>query len=343
VARERGLRRRVDDWPDVGVRLDRVAHFQLGERTSQDLQDARRGPFVDEEDALRRAALAGALEGGDDRVVDHLLGKRRRIDEHGVHAAGLGDERHDRPLARRERGVDALRRLDRAGEGDAGDAGIGDERHADRFAVADGNDRRVGRNAGLAQDLDRAHAGARRLLRRLRDHRVAGGERSGDLSGEDGEREVPRADAGEDAAAVQVQLVALPGGSGKDAWLGEVAPRLQRVIAAEVSRLPHLGHRVGIGAAAFTHDERDELGDAPFEELRCRFEVSGARLGWRARPALERLRCAANGRLQFARGRIPHWCERPVTRDPALQGVQHVAPREIEAERVQAIRIQIAR
>src|SRR5207253_9588253 len=57
--------------------------------------------------------------------------------------------------------VDALRRLHRAGEGDAGDARIGDERRADGLTVADHGNRGVGRDAGLPQDLDRAHADAR--------------------------------------------------------------------------------------------------------------------------------------------------------------------------------------
>ena len=74
---------------------------------------------------------------------------------------------------------------------------------ADGLAGADHAARGVGRDAGLVEDLERAQADARRLLGGLGDHGVAGGERGGDLAGEDGEREVPRADAGEHAAAVQ--------------------------------------------------------------------------------------------------------------------------------------------
>src|SRR5205085_4030083 len=138
----------------------------------------------------------------------------RGVDQHRVHAAGLGDQRHDGAVAPRERLVDEARGLHRAGEGYAGDARIRDERRADRLTIADDALRGVGRDAGFAQDLDRAQADARRLLRRLGDNRVAGGESGRDLAGEDGEGKVPRADAGEDAPAVQMQLVALAGGTG---------------------------------------------------------------------------------------------------------------------------------
>ncbi len=45
------------------------------------------------EHAQRRAALAGALEGRGDDVAHRLLGQRGRVDDHGVEAAGLGDQR----------------------------------------------------------------------------------------------------------------------------------------------------------------------------------------------------------------------------------------------------------
>ncbi len=53
----------------------------------------------------RRAALAGGAERRGDDVVGHLLGQRGGVDDHGVDAAGLGDQRHDRAaLCRPARG-----------------------------------------------------------------------------------------------------------------------------------------------------------------------------------------------------------------------------------------------
>ncbi len=73
--------------------------------------------------AQRRAALAGGAEGGGDDVVGHLLGQRGGVDDHGVDAAGLGDQRRDRPVLGGERAVDDAGDLGRAGEDNAGDAG----------------------------------------------------------------------------------------------------------------------------------------------------------------------------------------------------------------------------
>ena len=71
------------------------------------------------------------------------------------------------------------------------------------------------RHAGLVQQLRREEGRDRRLLGGLGEDGVAGGERGGDLAGEDRQREVPRRDAGEGAAAVQRQHVALAGRPGK--------------------------------------------------------------------------------------------------------------------------------
>ena len=95
--------------------------------------------------------------------------------------------------------------------------GSRDQRRADGLAVADHAARGVGAGCRPRSRIStRTQRDARRLLGGLGDHGVAGGERGGDLAGEDGEREVPRADAGEHAAAVQAQLVALAGGPGKE-------------------------------------------------------------------------------------------------------------------------------
>ena len=68
-------------------------------------------------------------------------------------------------------------------------------------------DQRVCGNARLVQELHRAIRDERRLLGGLRDHRVAGGERGGDLSHEDRQRKVPRADADEGTASRELQAI----------------------------------------------------------------------------------------------------------------------------------------
>ncbi len=93
------------------------------------------------------------------------------------------------------------------------------------------------------------HGGDHRgLLRRLGDHRVAGRQRGGDLAEEDRQREVPRADAGKHAAAVQTQFVRSPVGPGSSGSANRSAAR--GVVAAEIDRLAHFGQRIGDRLAA---------------------------------------------------------------------------------------------
>ncbi len=89
----------------------------------------------------------------------------------------------------------------------------------------------LARDAGFVQQAHGRERDERRLFRGLRDDGIAGGERAGDLAGEDRHRKVPRADAGEDAAAVQRDLVALAGRPGQRLS----APRTPRARGARSS------------------------------------------------------------------------------------------------------------
>ena len=114
------------------------------------------------------------------------------------------------------------------------------------------------------QHADRLGGDQRRLLGGLGDHGIAGGERGGDLAGEDRERKIPRADADDGA-----ERAGEPG--------NERARRLVRVIAQEIDRLAHFRDRVGVGLAGLAHDESDERVASGFER------VGGARAGIAAR------------------------------------------------------------
>ncbi len=105
------------------------------------------------------------------------------------------------------------------------------------------------------QQLGGEEGADRRLLGWLGDDRVAGGQRGGDLAGENGKREVPGRDAGEDAAAVERQRVALAGRSRQRQRADEQAPRLRRVISQEVDRLAYVALRVVQRLAGLAHDD----------------------------------------------------------------------------------------
>ena len=97
----------VDHRADMGRELARVADLQLARRADDHLDHAVGDVVLQTEQPQRRAALAGGAEGGGDDVVGHLFGQRGGVDDHGVDAAGLGDQRHDRAVLGGERAVDA--------------------------------------------------------------------------------------------------------------------------------------------------------------------------------------------------------------------------------------------
>jgi hypothetical protein len=95
------------------------------------------------------------------------------------------------------------------------------------------------------QSLHRQRGDQRRLLGRLGQHRVAGGQRGGHLAGEDRQRKVPRADANHRAQRPVRGVV-------------PALAQLQGVVAQKVDGLAHLGHGVGHGLARFTQQQRDQ-------------------------------------------------------------------------------------
>ena len=149
-----------------------------------------------------------------DDVVGHLLGQRGGVDDHGVDAAGLGDERNDRTvLAASVRLIDA-RDFGRAGEGDAGDAWIG---RPARAPILPSPGTRCSALAGTPASCSSAPPRAAIsgvCSAGLATTALPAASARRDLAGEDRQRKVPRADADEDAAAAIAQLLLSPVGPG---------------------------------------------------------------------------------------------------------------------------------
>jgi hypothetical protein len=157
------------------------------------------------------------------RVLDQLFGQRRRIRDQRVLAAGFGDQRGDRGIARGQArlmvaavSVEPVKHTPatRASQGQPSTDGGAVARHELQHGF---------RYAGLVQQLHRGVADQVGLLGGLGDHAVAGGERGDHLAHEDGQREVPRADADEHAAPVQVQGVGFAGRAGQGFRLEQLA------------------------------------------------------------------------------------------------------------------------
>ena len=187
----------------------------------------------------------------------------------------------------------------RAGERDHVDARVADERRAD-LAEAGQERQRLARHARLVQGVHERAGARRRLLGRLQDRRVPGGQRGGGHPAGDRQREVPGRDHRRHAARRVAHRVALAGHLHQRAALVEL-DRLARVVLEEVDRLADVavGLRPRLGALA--HLERGQLEPALAQDRRGAAQHLGA-LGGGARAPLAE---AALGRLDRRRRRRP--------------------------------------
>ena len=265
----------------MGRGLARIADFQFAHGADEHREHRLGNIVLQAKKPQRRTALAGRTEGRRDDVVDHLLGQSGGVDDHGIDAAGFGDQRHDRSVLGGERAIDRTPDLGRAREADAGSTRIGDEACAD-FAVAGQQVKRGRRYAGLMQKRHRARGNERGLLGGLRHHRIAGRKRRCDLAEKDRQRKIPRADANKHAAPAIAQHIAFAGGAGEGLH-GEPPTRLRCIISAVIDCLAHLGKRVVERLAALILQERQEFAAVVFEQL-CGALERFARAARRASP-----------------------------------------------------------
>ncbi len=167
----------IDHRSDIGAHVRGIADDQLGHRTLQHLERRIGDILVQEQEPQGGAALAGRQERRGDDVAHHLLGQGGRIHQHGVDAAGLGDQRHDRPGLVVEQGAGD-------GEGHTRHVRIGGQRLADLRTARNQVDH-VGGRAGLKQQPHGGGGDQRRLRRGLGDHCIAGDQGGDNLAGED--------------------------------------------------------------------------------------------------------------------------------------------------------------
>ena len=269
VARDALLRLLLDHRRHVDLEVVGLADLEHLDRARQALDQRVVDRLVAEHARGGRALLAGVDEGRLDERGHDLVEVGVGVDDHAVLAAHLGDHALEVLLARRRlRGGahDLEPDLVRAGERDRVHARVAHERGAD-VALAGQQGERRRRHAGLAQRLREDERAAGRLLGRLEDDGVAGGQAGGGHPERDRHREVPRGDDGDDAAGLVAQLVALARGLEERSALREIE-RPAGVVLEEVDRLADVavGLRPRLGALA--HRQRGDLEPALAEPLR---------------------------------------------------------------------------
>ena len=281
-----GLGVGVDHGADVSGQLGGVAAAQLLHGAVQHGQQPIGAIALHAQQAQGRAALACAVKGRGDNVLYGLLDQGGRIHNHGVLAAGLGHQHHGLAVRAQSGGsllVQQSGHFGGAGEQYTGHAGVGHQRGAHGFATAWQQLQHFGRDACLVQQVYGLLGNQRCLLGRLGKDGIAGGQSSGDLAGEDGQREVPGADADQGAYAW-----------GKQACTGLQA-QLCSVVAQKVDGLAHLGDRVGSRLAGLAHQLGHQWQHMGLIVVGRCLQQAGAQLGRAGTPCGLGLHCGLQG------------------------------------------------
>ena len=248
IGRDVVTRRDRDDRPHIGGRIPRVGNRQFVHRPFQHLQERGRDILLHVKAAQGRASLARRLEGGGHDIAHRLFGQGRGIHDHGVQPPGFRNKRRMRRNLARHGPVDALRGGGRAGEADTRHAGIARQKPADPAALARQQLKRMQGHARLVHQPHADSGHQRRGLRRFRQYGIARRQRRRDLPGENGQREVPGADAGEDAAR-------------------GVLGCLLGVVAQEIHRLAQFGNGVEQALARLARQHGEDLSEMVLVEI----------------------------------------------------------------------------
>ena len=253
----------VDHGPDVGRGRPRVAQFEFACRAFEHGQHRCCYLALQEQRAQRRTTLPCAVKCRGKNIAYDLFRQRGGIDDHGIDAAGFGDQHGIRIEMRGQRGVDTAGTRQRTGETHAGNARIAGQGATHMLAIAWQQDQHVARHARQVQQRYRAGGHQRGLLGGLGDYRITRDQRRRHLAGEDRKRKIPRRNAHE-----WPQGRTFRGAQGR-ACLG-------RVVAQQVDRLAQFGKCVAPGLAGFTRGQCEQFAGVLFVELGCAFQQRGA-------------------------------------------------------------------
>ena len=198
------------------------------------------------------------------------------------------------------RGGDQAAGRDRAGEADAGQAGVRRERRAGLGAETLHDVEHAVGQAGVAGDVREQARGQRRPLRRLGHHRVARGQGGRDPPGGQHQRRVPRRDHRGDAGRGPGHPLPVPG----DLPVAGVEPAEPVGEEPEVERRPR-HHPAPVRAQQRAVVPGLDLGEvlgAPVDAVGYRVKDLGPAPGRGARPAAERLPRGLHRRVDLRLG-----------------------------------------
>ena len=257
----------INHRADVGGKRPGVAHRQFIHRARQHLQHRGGDILLQEQAAQGRAALPGRLERRGQNIAHRLFGQGGAVNQHGVEAAGFGDQRRTGSKVAGHRGPYQPGGVGGAGKGHASHAWVSGQGGTGR-PIAGQELQRGGGNPGLMQQANGKGGDQRGLFGGFGQHAIASRQSGGDLAGKDGEREVPRADTGHDATGGVAQGCAFGG-----------------VIAQEINGFAQFIHAVSLGLARLSRQQREDRAKVRLIQISGAVQGGGA-VGHRCLPSL---------------------------------------------------------
>ena len=314
-----------DQRPDRRRRLSRITDLDLGDQRGDLLAQHRLDRALNEDAGAGEAHLPG---------VEVLPGDRLRggvevgviEDQEGRLSAEL--EAHGGEVLGR-RPADDARRIRRAREADAVDAGVRNERGAGFFADALDDVQDTRGDFRLERDLGEHRRGERRPFRGLGDHGVPRRERRPDLPGEQHERRVPGGNESGDAGRLEADEVRDLGRVdrlaiqfrrpvGEEADVERGARDHSRAVAGEQRAVV-----LGLNCGEDVELGEDRVGEPP-EDRRTPF-------GTEARPGREGALRGIDRRIDFGLAAARDFGEQaPVDRRADLEGVVRLYPLAVD-------------
>ena len=234
-----GLGLCINHRADIGCQLVGVAHAQRLHGAAQHVQYMLSTVFLQAQQAQGRAALTCRVVGRHQHIAHDLLGQCRGVHHHGVDAAGFSNQRHRLAVAAqalRQTAVNVLCDGVRAGEHHGIGGRVADQCITHGFPVAGQQLQCMCRNSGLVQHGNCLCSYQVSLFCRFGNHHIACCQCGGNLPTENGQWEIPGADADHHTQRAMAVVV-------------QVLLSLLGVVAQKVDGFAYFGDRVGQGFA----------------------------------------------------------------------------------------------
>ena len=236
----------ADNRPDIGCQTVCAPDLQFLQSTLQHGKDAICHIFLQAKHTQSRATLTGTVKSRGNHIGNHLFSKCRRIYNHGVLAAGFSNQRNRLAVWQQTLGQLFLNKTGNfRGTGEHHCCGFFCTNKAcANAAITRHKVQDIGRDTSFMQQTNSFCCNQRGFFSRFCQDGIACNKGCNNLSGENRQWKIPRADANNGAQ----RLMRCTNG----------AACLIGIVTQEINRLAHFSHRIWQRLARFPHDKTEK-------------------------------------------------------------------------------------